>query len=271
MSTDDLLRTRHAAGVTWVTIDHPPFNLVDGAFLGALIGLLDGLDDSTRVVVFDSADRDFFLMHGDVTSILEMQATDEPATAPNIAAATFDRLRSLPVVTIGLIDGQARGGGAEFLASLDLRFAGPRTVLGQPEVAMGILPGASGTQRLPRLLGRARALEVILGCADVPADDAERWGYVNRVLPREELVPFVETIAGRIARFPADAIASAKRAVDAALPAVGPGLVVESDELGRLVSLGHHRERMQRFLDLGGQTRDGETHRMAEIIDALDP
>ena len=96
-------------------------------------------------------------------------------------------------------------------------------MLAQPEVALGIIPGGSGTQRLPRLLGRARALEIILGCDDIPADLAERWGYVNRALPPAELRPFVERLALRIASFPASAIALAKGAVDAADPTVEPG------------------------------------------------
>lgn len=262
-------KTRQTDGVLWVTIDHPPSNLVDGTFIVDLIGMLGQLDGAVRVVVFDSADPDFFLMHGDVTTIKDLRGPYVPATEPNMAASTFDRLRSAPFATIGLVEGQARGGGAEFLASLDMRFAGPGAVLGQPEVAMGILPGASGTQRLPRMVGRARALEIILGCGDVTADEAAAMGYVNRVLPTAELRPFVEALAQRIARFPAEAIAGAKRAVDAALPEVEPGLTVESDVLAQLTAGGHHGPLMERFLELGGQTRAGELERMADIIDAM--
>lgn len=263
------LRIRTVDGVTRVTIDHPPSNLVDGALIGDLIRFLDSADDSVRVVVFDSADPDFFAMHGDVTAIKDMAAPYEKVTQPNIAAATFDRLRSAAFATIGVIDGHARGGGAEFLSSLDMRFAGPRAVLGQPEVAMGIIPGASGTQRLPRLVGRPRALEIILGCGDVGADEAAAIGYVNKVLPTDELGPFVERLARRIAGFPPAAIAAAKRSVDAALGPVTPGLTVESDELARLTSMGHHGALMERFLELGGQTREGELDRMSEIIDKM--
>src|SRR6185295_7296199 len=99
-----------------------------------------------------------------------------------------------------------------------------RAVLAQPEVALGIIPGGSGTQRLPRLVGRARALEIILGCADVPADLAERWGYLNRALPADQLRPFVARLAQRMASFPAEAIALAKRSVDAADTTVEAGL-----------------------------------------------
>src|SRR5262245_55568919 len=144
------LRVALADGVARVVIDHPPTNLVDGVLLAGLIGLLADLDadqatgvPTVRALVFTSADPDFFLMHGDVYAILAMPTGQAaPATEPNIAAATFERLAASPVVSIGLVDGAARGGGAELLAALDIRIGTPRTVLGQPEVAMGILPGA---------------------------------------------------------------------------------------------------------------------------------
>src|SRR4051812_15935847 len=151
MSDEDLLHTTTAGGVVTVTIDHPPKQLVDGPFVGALIALLDTLeaDDAVRVVVVRSADPDFFLMHGDVELLLASGPLPAQPDAPNIAAATFQRLAAARFVTIGAIDGAARGGGAEFLTALDLRFGTPRTVLGQPEVPLAILPGAGGTARLP--------------------------------------------------------------------------------------------------------------------------
>jgi enoyl-CoA hydratase/carnithine racemase len=152
-----------------------------------------------------------------------------------------------------------RGGGSELVLSCDMRFAAlGRAVLGQPEVAVGIIPGGSGTQRLPRLIGRARALEVILGCEDVPADLAERWGYVNRALPAAELGEFVDRLAYRIASFPAEAIALAKQAVAAAEPPTLDGLLEEADCFNRAVATAAARERMAAFLAAGGQTRQAE-------------
>jgi enoyl-CoA hydratase/carnithine racemase len=130
-----------------------------------------------------------------------------------------------------------------------------RAVLAQPEVALGIIPGGSGTQRLPRLVGRARALEIILGCEDVPADLAERWGYLNRALPPAELGPFVEQLAFRIASFPAEAIGLAKTSVDAAEGATPSGLIEEAHAFNQSVASQAARTRMARFLALGGQTR----------------
>ncbi|WP_420638207.1 enoyl-CoA hydratase/isomerase family protein [Candidatus Poriferisocius sp.] len=259
--------------VGWVTIDHPPKHLVDGAFIGGLIGLLDAVeaDDRAGVLVFESADPDFFLMHGDVEQILTMRPPDEEPTEPNVAAAAFDRCRTIGVATIGMINGVARGGGSEFLLSLDMRFAGPRTLLGQPEVAMGIIPGASGTQRLARLVGRSRALEIILSGNDVEAEEAAAIGYVNRVLPTDRLRAHTTQVARRIAASPPLSIARAKQAVDAALGPVTPGLLVETQGMAACAASGQHVPLMQRFLDAGGQSRDAErgAESMAHVIDRM--
>jgi enoyl-CoA hydratase/carnithine racemase len=272
VTADVLLRGRVEHGVATITIDHPPTNLVDGAFLTALVGLLDACDrdDSLRVVVFTSADPDFFLMHGDVEAILAAPSRAPARVAePNRAAVTFDRLRTARYVTIAAIDGAARGGGAEFCSAVDLRFGTPRTVFGQPEVPMGILPGAGGTARLPRLLGRSRALDVMLTGRDVDADDALEMGWLDALEPSDELLARVAVLARRLAAMPPESIAAVKQVVDVSLESgLAPALVAESAELARLMGLGTHREPMRRFLDVGGQTRDGETQRMRAIVDA---
>jgi enoyl-CoA hydratase/carnithine racemase len=263
-----------ARGVASVTIDHPPTNLVDGAFVGALIQLLDACDadDTVRVVVFSSADPDFFLMHGDVAMILAAPSPSAPVTAPNVAAATFDRLRSSRAVTIAAIDGAARGGGAEFCSACDLRYGSPRAVLGQPEVPMGILPGAGGTARLPRLLGRSRALELVLTGRDVAADEALALGWLDAVVPPEALLGYAREVATRIASMPPAVVTAVKRVVDESLGgALTDGLTAESAALAALMARGGHRESMARFLALGGQTRDGEraAARFAGIVDEM--
>lgn len=264
-------------GVGWVVIDHPPKQLVDGGLIGGLIGLLNAVEaagsgkEQVRVLVFESADPDFFLMHGDVEQILAMEASADVPAEPNMAAVTFDRCRTIGVATIGMIDGIARGGGSEFLLSLDMRFAGPRTVLGQPEVAMGIIPGASGTQRLARLVGRSRALEIVLSGNDVTAEEAAAIGYVNRVLPADQLRAHTTQVAQRIAASPSLSIAKAKQAVDAALGPVEPGLLIETQAMMACSATGQHSPLMQRFLDVGGQTREAErdSETMAEVIDQM--
>ena len=217
-------------------------------------------DGAVRVVVFDSADPDFFIAHADVGLIQRLPTEPPPRpTSLGFFHALVDRFRTMPKATIAKLEGRARGGGSEFVLSLDLRFGAlGRAILAQPEVALGIIPGGSGTQRLPRLIGRARALEVILGCEDIPADLAERYGYLNRALPPGELGPFVERLAYRIASFPAEAIALAKRAVNAAeLPTV-EGLLEEADCFNHSLPTAAARRRMARFLELGGQTREAE-------------
>jgi len=260
MAYDDYrcLHVRVDRGVAFVTVDHPPINLLDLALMRELdgVGREVETDDAVRVVVFDSADPEFFIAHADV-SLIERLPTNAPRpTTLGFFHAMVERFRTMPKATIGKIEGRARGGGSEFLLSLDLRFGAlGRAVLAQPEVALGIIPGGSGTQRLPRLIGRARALEVILGCEDVPADLAERWGYLNRALPPAELGPFVERLALRIASFPAEAVALAKAAVNAAELPTEQALLEEADCFNRSLGTAAARARMARFLELGGQTR----------------
>jgi enoyl-CoA hydratase/carnithine racemase len=270
---DDVFQLELSAGVAEVVIDHPPTNLVDGAFIGALMALLDRLeaDDGARVVVFSSADPDFFLMHGDVHSILAIPPGEHvAATEPNVAAMLFERLHGSRLVSIGVVDGAARGGGAELLAALDLRYGSERAVLGQPEVAMGILPGAGGTARLPHLLGRGRALEVILSGRDVDAEEAQRIGWLDAVHPRAELAGVVRDLATRIAAMPPASVAAVKRVVDRSLLSFDDGLLAETDAFGALTAGGLHIVRMQRFLDAGGQTREAETSNWDAVITAMD-
>ncbi|HEX4016674.1 MAG TPA: enoyl-CoA hydratase/isomerase family protein [Frankiaceae bacterium] len=267
-----LLGTSISAGVATVTIDHPPTNLVDGAFITALIEVLERTepDPSVRVLLFRSADPDFFLMHGDVEQILAIPAGQyAPVTEPNVAAAVFQRLSAGPLVTIGLLDGAARGGGCEFLSALDLRLGSPRSVVGQPEVAMGILPGAGGTVRWPRLVGRAKALDIILSGRDVEAQELLEIGWLDRLFPRADLDATGVVFARRIAAMPLESIAAVKRVVDVSLSAVEPALVAESDALAHLLSQGVQQVPMRAFLAAGGQTRQGEIQRMPEILEAM--
>jgi enoyl-CoA hydratase/carnithine racemase len=258
----ECLRVRVEDGVAWVTIDHPPINLFDMALIGDMLRVGEALerDDAVRVVVLESADPDFFIAHADVELIRTLPATPPPKpTRLGFFHAMVDRMRTMPKATIAKIAGIARGGGSELVLSCDMRFGALGTcVLAQPEVALGIIPGGSGTQRLPRLVGRARALEIVLGCEDVPADLAERWGYLNRALPPEELDGFVERLARRIASFPAEAIALAKQAVNAADGGVVDGLLEEADCFNRSVATTAARERMAAFMAGGGQTREVE-------------
>lgn len=258
----DCLRVRVDRGVAFVAIDHPPMNLFDLQLMqevNRLADLLEG-DDAVRVAVVESADPEFYIAHADVTLIQAMPETAPPKPdAPGPFTQLVDRYRTMSTVTIAKIAGRCRGGGSEFVLAMDMRFGAlGRCRLAQPEVSVGIIPGGGGTQRLPRLVGRGRALEVILGCADVDAEHAERIGYLNRALPPDELDPFVDALAYRIASFPAETIALAKQAVDAAERPLWDGLTEEADLFNRSVATPAARERMAAFLAAGGQTREVE-------------
>ncbi len=169
-----------------------------------------------------------------------------------------ERFRVMPKATIAKITGAVRGGGAELAASMDMRFVADTAVLGQPEVAIGILPGGSGTQRLGALVGRGRALEIVLGSGDIDGPTAAAWGWVNRSMPADTLDDFVNGIAQRIASFPSRAVAEAKASVIAGLPDPVPGLRQEEQRFSRLLAEPEAIRRMEQFLAVGGQTRDVE-------------
>ena len=248
--------------VLFATIDNPPINLFDLPLMMEIdrLGREIEADDNVRVVVFDSANPDFFIAHADV-NLIQQLPTEVPPKADSLGFfhAMVDRFRTMPKVSIAKIEGRARGGGSEFALSLDMRFGALGcAILGQPEVGVGIIPGGSGTQRLPRLMGRSRALEIVLGCGDFPADLAERYGYINRALLPDEIGPFVEQLAYRIATFPPEAIAFAKASVNSAeLPTV-EGLIEEAHYFNQSVATDAGRKRMRKFLELGGQTREVE-------------
>lgn len=253
-------------GIATVTIDSPPINLFTVELFVRTAHLIEQLavDPEVRVVVLRSADPDFFIAHFDVAAILGFP-TDSPVPSElNGYHRMCETLRTMPKPTIAVIEGRVGGGGSELALSCDMRFAvlphggHPGAVFNQPEVALGIIPGGSGTVRLPRLVGRSRALEVILGCDDVDARTAESWGWVNRALPADELWPFVHRLARRIAGFPAHAVAAAKACVVRAEQDVEADLLLESGAFNAtLGGPGTHRA-MERFLELGGQTRVGE-------------
>jgi enoyl-CoA hydratase/carnithine racemase len=256
------LAIRRERGVAFVTINHPPMNLLDVPLVKELSNFLDEAqsDDAVRVIVFESADPEYFLAHYDVQDVLTRPV--QPGKAGTITSSFqqfVERYRTSPKVTIARIEGRVRGGGSEFVLALDMRFAAKaRAIFGQLEVSLGIIPGGGATQRLPRLLGRARALEIILGSQDFDAEQAERYGWVNRALPSTEIGSFVEQLAFRIASFSPDALRLAKQAVDAGARPFEEGLREESYLFDQAMATPEGVRRMQQFLAGGGQTRSGE-------------
>jgi enoyl-CoA hydratase/carnithine racemase len=200
------------------TFDHPPINTITAttvAELAEVVGLIEQ-DPDLNVVVFDSANPDFYLAHYDVendpskTAALGLGPTGLPAWIDVLV-----RLARAPLVSIASIRGRARGAGSEFVLACDLRFASrENTLLGQFEVGIGVVPGGGPMARLSRLVGRGRALEILLVADDCDGPRAEQYGYVNRAIADDRLDGEVEAIASRLARFDHDAIARTKSYVD---------------------------------------------------------
>ena len=200
-----------------VVFDYPPFNIADATIFEDLQNLLARMDasPSLRVVVFESANPDFYLAHFDLTGETGNITTAVGASGLPILTDTFVRLTKSAVVSIAKIRGCVRGASSEFVLACDMRFASrENTRLGQPEVGVGVNPGGGGTERLPLLVGRGRALEIVLGANDFDGDTAEQYGYVNRALPDAELDGFVDALARRIASFERRPIAAAKNLIN---------------------------------------------------------
>ncbi|MFI1763622.1 enoyl-CoA hydratase/isomerase family protein [Streptomyces sp. NPDC020800] len=250
------------SGVAFVTLDYPPINLLD-EFLSPefdRLGREIEADENVRVVVLQSAIPEFFIAHSGLGRVGAAPSAVSRTPSFRLTQMIGERFRNMPKVSIAKIEGRARGGGSEIALAMDMRFAAlGKAIFGQPEVAMGLVPGGGSTQRLPLLMGRGRALEVLLGCDDIPADVAELYGYINRALPPDELTPFVEKLAHRIASFPPHAIAHAKAAVDAGVYGSLPeGLLVEAHESDLSVASDVTKARIKEVMKVGAETFEGE-------------
>lgn len=206
-----------------VTFDMPPLNIFGPQNLPQLNEIVTALetDDRVKVVVFDSAVEGFFITHYDFLAKLEDSTSLPPGpTGLQVLPDMLARISRAPVASIASIRGRATGVGSELALASDMRFASrEKAILSQWEVGAGLVPGGGPMARLPRLMGRGRALEVLLGADDIRGDVAEFYGYVNRALPDAELDAFVDALATRIASFDKQAIAETKRLVNiASLP-----------------------------------------------------
>jgi enoyl-CoA hydratase/carnithine racemase len=262
-SDQRLLSVETEGRIATVTVNNPPINLITIPLYMELAALSKELaaHPDLAVVVMKSADPDFFLAHFDVAAILQfpIDGDAQKSAELNEFHAMCERFRTMNKVTIAQIEGRVGGGGSELAASFDLRFGvRGKTTINQMEVPLGILPGGCGTQRLPRLVGRARAMEIIMAGEDLDAGTAERWGYLNRIFEPAEIGPFVDRLARRIASFPLEAIRLAKESVNAADLPLSEGLPVEAYLFQRLLRTDSAQRNMKRFLEIGGQTRAGE-------------
>lgn len=257
------LHVDQADGVAVVRLSNPPVNMLDETLMGDIRAFLGRVetDPSVRVIVFESADPEFFLAHVDMTLGARPDAvaalTAFATEALNPFQAFAETLRGQPQVTIVKLKGLARGGGAEFVAAADMAFAAEETAaLAQCEALMGIIPGGGATQYLPARMSRGRAMEVVLGAALFDARTAERYGWINRALPADQLDAFVDTLARDIAALPGDVVAAAKVAIGQSDHAAG----FQRETMGwaGLAFRPETAKRMAAQLRAGAQTREGE-------------
>ncbi|HEY2175857.1 MAG TPA: enoyl-CoA hydratase/isomerase family protein [Mycobacteriales bacterium] len=252
---------RDEGGVLFVEITAPPINLLGPDLVRDLVSLIRRAeaDDTVKVVVFMSGDPDYFISHVDLTRVAEYRAEAAKLVGEPSIALLFHHLSASRLVTIAQIEGRVRGAGSEFALACDMRFAaGASAMFGQFEPAFGLLPGGGATQHLVRLMGRARALEVMLSADDYDAQLAERYGWVNRALPDDDIAEFVRTLAHRIARFPGPGHIAVKDRVNAIALAPAEAFRRDSDIFGDGVSDPQVQSRIQAAFQHGLQTRDGE-------------
>lgn len=252
------------------TFNNPPINLIDMVTIGELQELIAALesDPDVRVVVFRSDAPDFFLAHWDVLADKAKVAAMPPGpTGMHPWGDILVRLSRAPVASIAEIRGRARGAGSEFVLSCDMRFASQeRGILGQFEVGMGAVPGGNPMARLAGLMGRGRGLEVILCANDFSADLAERYGYINRAVPDDEIEAFVDSLADRLASFEKHALVGAKALMnEVTLP---PDTVFQHALSAFFASTAHPRTRARgaSLIKRGLQLRSDTEMRLGQAV-----
>lgn len=269
-----LLHLAIADGVATVRLDNPPVNVLSGKMMKELQLLLRDLAarKEVKVIVFESANPDFFVAHVDIHIVEEPAILAELGSAApdglNIFQAVGELLRAQPQVTIVKLQGIARGGGAELVAAADMSFAAlAKGQLAQCEALMGIIPGGGATQYLSARMTRGRALEIILGADLLDATTAERYGWINRALPDEELDAFVNRLARQIAALPEGVLATTKKV----LPPVqnAGGFKAEHEGWVALAFAPRTAQIMSEALQNGAQTVAGEL-RLEELLRGVD-
>jgi enoyl-CoA hydratase/carnithine racemase len=261
MTSLETIAVRQDGAVLFAQITAPPMNLLGPELVRDLVALIQRAeaDDDVRVVVFTSGDPDYFISHVDVTRISEYRDEAAKLTGEPSLALLFRHLSASRLVTIAQIEGRVRAAGSEFVLACDMRFATRETaIFGQFEPALGAIPGGGAAQHLARLMGRARALEVMLSADDYDAELAERYGWINRALPADELGEFVRSLAVRIAAFPAAAQAVVKDRVNAITLAPTDDFRRDSDLFLEGVRAPEAQHRIQAVMQRGFQTPDAE-------------
>src|SRR5690349_11981757 len=247
-------------------------NLLGPELVRDLVSLIQAAeaDNAVQVLVFTSADPDYFISHVDLTQIAEYRAEAAKLTGEASIALLFRYISASRVVTIAQIEGRVRSAGSEFALGCDMRFAARESaIFCQFEPALGELPGGGAAQHLTRLMGRSRALEVMLSAQDYDADLAERYGWINRALPANELGDFVSSLAHRIAKFPASGQRLVKDRVNAIALAPIEDFRRDSDLFGEGSRQPDAQKQFQAAFKHGFQTRDAELD-LAGLLGNLD-
>lgn len=257
----ETLKVRDEGEVIFADIAAPPMNLLGPELVRDLVSLLQAAeaDEAVQVLVFGTADPDYFISHVDVTRIPQYRDEAAKLTGEPSLALLFRHVSTSRLVTIARIEGRVGGAGSEFILACDMRFAAKESaIFRQFEPAFGLIPGAGAAQHLARLMGRARALEVMLSAQDYDAGLAERYGWINRALPAEELGDFVSSLAHRIAQFPASGRIVVKDRVNAIGLASVEDFRRDSDLFGAGVRTAESQALIQLALERGFQTPRGE-------------
>jgi len=257
----ETLRVRKEGAVLFAEIAAPPMNLLGPELVRDLVSLVQEAeaDDTSQVVVFSSADPDYFISHVDVTRIDEYWQQAAKLTGEPSLALLFRHLSASRLITIAQIEGRVRGAGSEFVLACDMRFAARESaIFGQLEQAFGVIPGAGAAQHLTRLMGRGRALEVLLSADDYDADLAERYGWINRAMPEKVLGEFVRSLAHRMAGFPAAGHAMVKDRVNAIALAPAEDYRRDSNLFGEGMRNTEAQRRVRAATERGFQTRAAE-------------
>ena len=257
----DTLKVRQEKGVLFAEIAAPPMNLLGPELVRDLVSLIKRAeaDDAIQVLVFKSADRDYFISHVDVTRIKEYRAEAAKLTGEASIALLFRHLSASRLVTIAQIEGRVRGAGSEFVLACDMRFAARESaIFSHFEPVFGVIPGGGAAQHLTRLMGRGRALEVLLSADDYDAELAERYGWINRALAANALGDFVKSLAHRIAGFPAAGHVVVKERVNAIALAPVEDFRRDSDLFGEGMRNPEAQKRTEAAIKRGFQTRDAE-------------
>jgi enoyl-CoA hydratase/carnithine racemase len=264
------LSVRGEGAVLFVNIAAPPINLIGPELVADLVTLIQQAeaDDAVRVVVFKSADPDYFIAHVDLTRVAEYRDVTAKLVGESSLGLLFRYLSASRLITIAQIEGRTGGAGSEFALACDMRFAARGcAIFRHMEPALGLIEGAGGVQHLTRLMGRGRALEVLMSGYDYDADLAERYGWVNRALPLAELDGFVSALAHRLGGFPPAGLASIKARVNDIALAPADEFRRDSATFLENASTRAAQGRIGAALKRGFQTREGEMDLAAMLGD----